>query len=75
MTKIENGKGLNREEKLLIEKRFVTRVFAKDNLSNAIRQFFHIKDVNDYNRPAITGPEVIEYVSNNLIYTGHQATC
>ena len=57
MTRIGIGKRLNREEKFFVEKRFVTQDFAEDNFPNAISQFFRTKDVNDYNRTAITGPE------------------
>lgn len=68
LTKIGNGEKLTEHESLLIESRFRTPEWCKENVPNAIRLFHSNTDVDNYNLESITNYTVSECIDTIVGY-------
>jgi hypothetical protein len=71
LTKIGNGDRLTDEETNLTYSRFVSLEFVDREVPDALRIFFHTADINEFNRVAVQGDDVLYYPSMDL-YAGHK---
>ncbi|XP_062540963.1 uncharacterized protein LOC134209005 [Armigeres subalbatus] len=71
LTKIGNGKPMNAEETKLIESRFRTVEWCKQNVPGAIRLYHRNVDVERFNNDALNDHDSLEYTADD-VFTGYK---
>ncbi|XP_055622388.1 uncharacterized protein LOC129765957 [Toxorhynchites rutilus septentrionalis] len=71
LTKIGNGEPLTLEETELIESRFRTAEWCKQNVPGAVRLFHRNADVERYNSEALVDRDTVDCVADD-IYSGYR---
>lgn len=72
LTKIGNGERLSGDEKKLIESRFRTAQWCKENVPNAVRIFHQNIDVDHYNNAVLRDREGVDCVAEDA-FSGYRS--